>query len=611
MSEIEELPPSRLGTKEHWDKVYEREVQNFEDAGSEGEVWFGEESVSEMRAWASKHLPSTPTPLRIMECGSGNGTLLLSFLTSPASSGPQRFHLTGIDYSPAAAVLARGVEAKRREEIPDELDDDDEVMNEVECDWRTEDLLRKDFDGETWDLVLDKGTWDALCLSDERIDGKTPSVLYPERVAKLVRPGGFFFITSCNFTVDEVKQRWGRSDLGFVFHSSIPHKTFTFGGKQGQTTSTVAFRKVDSAPPANGHVNGVVNGHSDLGSLYLCVDCGGTKTDVAIADGSGKLVARAIGGTSNMAEVGLQTSYEIICATVLDALSTLHCVSAEPNGRINGGPSPCPVHFDDVWVGISGCDTSLDQQNMLDLLSPFFGTAKVSVVNDAHLLGGALLTHHAPWGIAVIAGTGSVVIALEVAGQGEVVQVGRRGGTGYLLGDDGSAFDLGRCAIRSAIDDFDAGEERAGGLAEVIRHHFEVKETGEVLAKVYDLDPKLSPIDATNVRKLRVSSLSRPILSYFSSGDSLAIRAVYTAAGLLVASIVSLVRQLLEADANRRLEDGAIVMGGGVIQQEAYRDVVLELLKKEGIVFGVVEQVGDVAGEGVMGLVEKAKKTAA
>jgi EEF1A lysine methyltransferase 2 len=35
----EELPPSRLGTKEHWDEVYKREVDVFRETGDEGEVW--------------------------------------------------------------------------------------------------------------------------------------------------------------------------------------------------------------------------------------------------------------------------------------------------------------------------------------------------------------------------------------------------------------------------------------------------------------------------------------------------------------------------------------------------------------------------------------------
>jgi N-acetylglucosamine kinase-like BadF-type ATPase len=47
-----------------------------------------------------------------------------------------------------------------------------------------------------------------------------------------------------------------------------------------------------------------------------------------------------------------------------------------------------------------------------------------------------------------------------------------------------SAFDLGRWAIRLAMDDYDAGEEVKGGLSQSIREHFGVEETGEVLAKV-------------------------------------------------------------------------------------------------------------------------------
>jgi SAM-dependent methyltransferase len=181
-----------------------------------------------MRKWAHDNLPRGP--LRILECGSGNGTLLLSFLTSPSSEA-QKFSLTGIDYSPLAADLAAGVEKTRREQIsngdyPDDSDSDhseDEaesrgvVVNSVPpVEWRCEDLLRDEI-AEKWDLVLDKGTFDALCLSDEPVqeaEGRPPSLVYPERIARLVQKGGFFLITSCNFTEEEVKRRWTRAGLG-------------------------------------------------------------------------------------------------------------------------------------------------------------------------------------------------------------------------------------------------------------------------------------------------------------------------------------------------------------------------------------------------------------
>lgn len=189
-----------------------------------------------------------------MECGAGNGTLLLSFLTSPASIGPQAFDLTGIDYSEGSTRLSAMIELQRRstlEEDIEEWESDEEdgesgseedgeegrdgreggkrvqyeyttgrqVINPTTCDWRTADLLRDEI-GEQWDLVLDKGTFDALCLSQEVVEEKgarLPSVVYPEQVAKLVKDGGYFLITSCNFTEDEIRRRWTYKGLGLEY----------------------------------------------------------------------------------------------------------------------------------------------------------------------------------------------------------------------------------------------------------------------------------------------------------------------------------------------------------------------------------------------------------
>ena len=195
-----------------------------------------------MREWAHENLEPSSTPIRVMECGSGNGTLLLSFLSSPEYSQPQPFHLTGIDYSPQAATLAAGVEAAKRHSLahPGEVDDSDEedeerVVNPVPpVDWRVGDLLRDDIQ-EEWDLVMDKGTFDALCLSSDPIEEdeekRVPSAVYPERISRLVKQGGFFLITSCNFTEEEIIRRWTKEGLGFTFQcvarSSLPCQSVT------------------------------------------------------------------------------------------------------------------------------------------------------------------------------------------------------------------------------------------------------------------------------------------------------------------------------------------------------------------------------------------------
>ncbi|ORX34826.1 hypothetical protein BD324DRAFT_635196 [Kockovaella imperatae] len=579
MTGDEELNPSKLGTKAHWDQVYEREVRVFNDVGDEGEVWFGESSIKKMRDWVSTHVSSNPSPpTRILECGSGNGTLLLSFLTSKSGSA-QDYHLTGIDYSPGAIELARAVEKSRRialkngsyESAEGSEDEDVEregpgngpsdsngttttrVINHVlPVDWRVGDLLTDTMD-ETWDLVLDKGTFDALCLSNTPVkgtEGKLPSQVYPEKVSQLVKEGGYFLITSCNFTEEEIKRRWTKDGLGFRFHSSVPHPTYTFGGKKGSVVCTVALQKVTPASSANGSaangvhaVNGSLNGSKPT-ELFLCIDAGGTKTEAAIGSEEGVL-ARATGGTGNMAEVGAQLCYEIISTAVLEAIEKLPAQYRPSVSQNGGSTNVCPVKFADVWVGISGCDTPLDQERMSELLGPFFSISDLPILNDAHLLGGALLTHHCPWGVAVIAGTGSIVVALEQDKEGTVLQTGRRGGFGYLLGDDGSSFDLGRCAIRAAADAFDAGEEDPHGLAGKLAEHFGVNTTGEILGKVHELDPTLSPLDSANIRKLQISSLARPVIEAFNASplDPIAALAVEEATRPLIKSIVSIVKQ--------------------------------------------------------------------
>lgn len=343
MSTEEELPPSKLGTKEYWDKVYEREVGVFQDTGDEGEVWFGERAMVKMRDWVYANCPPVQQGkrIRVMECGCGNATLLLSLLTPPAndddeedddaetSASTNRFYpnqLTGIDYSEASIKLAQGVAQQRRdkwrrkiekakradkqeengqgeqtivtqeeeecesqasEEEDEDYDSDEETLSPVSLELddplittsplfiagdlltfrnirdlysslpESHDQVSQSIIDEPWDLVMDKGTFDALALSqdtvpvpshdgngDETVVQMLPSAVYPGKVAQLVKKGGYFLITSCNFTEQEIKGRFGKPELGLEYHSRVSHPSFSFGGQTGSSVCTVAFKKV-------------------------------------------------------------------------------------------------------------------------------------------------------------------------------------------------------------------------------------------------------------------------------------------------------------------------------------------------------------------------------
>ncbi|GAA5860852.1 hypothetical protein JCM3774_003164 [Rhodotorula dairenensis] len=230
------LPPSKLGTLQHWDQVYEREVKMFKEIGDEGEVWFGEDAAQDMVEWAEEHFPKTDG--RILDVGTGNGQLLFAFSAAGYTS------LTGIDYSPLSIELANDILRVRS------APDSEHALSQPPPRFFVTDILQvalgeqvPGVSGEKWDLITDKGTYDAVCLSDEVRVGKSLRELYVESIARLLPQGGIFLITSCNWTQAELEKAFVSSRTGLVMHSNIPRASFQFGGSAGSSITTVAFEK--------------------------------------------------------------------------------------------------------------------------------------------------------------------------------------------------------------------------------------------------------------------------------------------------------------------------------------------------------------------------------
>jgi SAM-dependent methyltransferase len=146
--------------------------------------------------WTLENVPRSSQP-QILEIGSGNGALLFAL----HGAGYAASHLTGIDYSPDAVKLARMVARSQNTE---------QVTFHV-CDFISElpppqpqqpppaspspsGQLDADVQG-SWDLLLDKGTYDAIALGEVDESGKCPVTVYPIRASKLLRENGYFLIT--------------------------------------------------------------------------------------------------------------------------------------------------------------------------------------------------------------------------------------------------------------------------------------------------------------------------------------------------------------------------------------------------------------------------------
>ncbi|WFD45109.1 hypothetical protein MPSI1_003786 [Malassezia psittaci] len=214
--QVEDLPESQLGTKEHWDNVYA----------------FGEDSVERMIRYLVETLEEEPfnEPPYVLDLGTGNGHLLFSLLEAgdelPAGTlDPERF--CGVDYSNASVDLAKAIGKQRGEcferiqfQVADLREDSD-----------VDKLKQAANHGHGWDILCDKGTFDAVALSSQPVHGRLPTDLYVSAVAKLLRRSSterpsIFFITSCNFTQAELEQKFAPS--GFEVIHVIPTPSFIF-----------------------------------------------------------------------------------------------------------------------------------------------------------------------------------------------------------------------------------------------------------------------------------------------------------------------------------------------------------------------------------------------
>ena len=357
--------------------------------------------------------------------------------------------------------------------------------------------------------------------------------------------------------------------------------------------------------------------------LYLCVDCGGSKTSAAIADGHGKILGRALGGPSNLSYIGVEAFVTIVNSVVSDALKT--CVDP---------PSIEPVvltkdksFFAKAWFGISGVDSPSAVDAITPGLSKLLGIPpgpNLSVCNDTHLLAAPLRIHRdAKYAVAAIGGTGAIAVGFREDEQGNLKELGRVGGWGWILGDEGGGYHVGRTTIRTIIGRADRDSLNPDSpsfpstLVPAILENFGAKTPHDLLALAHLPEPSPTTPSPKGVhplllypREKRLSSLS-PIVfrCAFEDHDMLALKILTECADSLAAQIAMFLIPTTNSppgsarNGNAILAEEAVLsFGGSLVGVENYRRLVLEGLKKRGQAFKHVEFVADPAAVGALAL---------
>lgn len=155
----------------------------------------------------------------------------------------------------------------------------------------------------------------------------------------------------------------------------------------------------------------------------LGFDGGGTKTECILMDESGAVLARSRSGPSNAVNVGAQASAAALAAAGSEALRAATQRASD-------------VAY--IVAGISGAGELAVRAEIQEGLKPSFPKASIVVTSD--LILSLAATGEVP-SVVVIAGTGSAVL-----GRTSPLKLARAGGFGPIIGDPGSANDIGRKA---------------------------------------------------------------------------------------------------------------------------------------------------------------------
>ena len=167
--------------------------------------------------------------------------------------------------------------------------------------------------------------------------------------------------------------------------------------------------------------------------FVLGFDGGGTKTDCVLMDESGTILARSQAGPSNPLRVGFGAAI----TSIREAARQARAQAALADGSTAAA----------LCAGLAGAGPPESAEKIRALLAAEFPESKIQVCTDLDL---ALAATGDGSVIVLLAGTGSFAVGRNTAGE-----TARAGGYGSQIGDEGSAYDIGRRAVLTAMHEND------------------------------------------------------------------------------------------------------------------------------------------------------------
>jgi N-acetylglucosamine kinase-like BadF-type ATPase len=286
-------------------------------------------------------------------------------------------------------------------------------------------------------------------------------------------------------------------------------------------------------------------------TYWLGIDGGGSKTDCVILNRDGGIVGAGRAGPANALRSGYEAAFRSISEGAAEALKNAHLHTGDVTG---------------VCAGLAGAGRRSVVRRMMVFLTNEFPRAVARVTTDYDI---ALETAAGSGpGLVLIAGTGSVAYGRNTAGE-----TAHAGGYGPWIGDEGSAFDIGRRAVAAVARtrDHDAPVTL---LAEMISSALDCPDWDDLMQRIMKNPDDIFP------------SLFPAVVEAANSDDSTAKEILFTAAIGLGNLAMIVIRRLGLKDV-----EFPLVKCGGVFGRSPMLDTLLDSVLVSGALRAKVSQI--------------------
>lgn len=209
----------------------------------------------------------------------------------------------------------------------------------------------------------------------------------------------------------------------------------------------------------------------------LGFDGGGTKTECRVLDAKGAVAGEGRGGPANPLRSGYDVAFSSLRAAAAEAIAA---------ARIR------PAQLTGICAGLAGAGRQTVVKRFSEFFVEEFPGVPVQVVPDYEIAWEAAIGRGP--GVVLIAGTGSVAFGRNAAGE-----TARAGGYGPWIGDEGSAFEIGRRAVSAVARTRDT-DGPATDMTRMILSALDCPDWDELVLRIMnspdDVFPKLFPVVA-------------------------------------------------------------------------------------------------------------------